>query len=359
MIRKVLLTLRSLFKKHPALYSLAELSLFLGIYFVNMWVTRFWFWGIYAPNIHVSNAINSSFFYLWYISSDLLVLSVIVGLSFFVLTFFVRKDSLQDLGIRFDNLKPSGKECLVASLIGANVFIAIFFVNNNEFTPHSFQYYLLNSLIFIVWGTVQQFLLQSNIVIRLIQVLRTKNHAILAAGAIFSLLHAPNIPLMVLTFFAGVVCCIIFLRHRNIFALGITHGVMALMVYSLLVPGIIDNFRTGPMQNWHKARIVDFNVDGVSDILWRHSNGMNVIWYMNKNGRKIKGVGRVPYREKDWQVERVADFDKNGVPDILWRNTSGSNIVWYMDENGTAIKGVGRAPYGEIDWKCGLDLLRK
>ena len=345
MIRKILPTLRSLFKKHPALYSLAELSLFLGIYFVNMWVTRFWFWGIYAPNIHVSNAINSSFFYLWHISSDLLVLSVIVGLSFFVLTFFVRKDSLQDLGIRFDNLKPSGKECFVASLIGANVFIAIFFVNNNEFTPHSFQYYLLNSLIFIVWGTVQQFLLQSNIVIRLIQILRNKNNAIVAAGAIFSLLHAPNIPLMVLTFVAGVVCCIIFLRHRNIFALGITHGVMALMVYSLLVPGIIDNFKTGPMRNWHKEVKADFNVDGVPDILWRNTNGSNIIWYMDEDGRAIKGVGFAPYRETDWEVKKIADFNADGVPDILWRNTNGSRIILYMDKDGTAIKGTGVAPY--------------
>jgi hypothetical protein len=83
--------------RYPEWYFFAELVLFLGIYFLNMWVTRFWFWGIYAPNKHVSNAINSSFFYVWHISSDLLVLSVIVGLSLFVLTFFIRKNSLQDL----------------------------------------------------------------------------------------------------------------------------------------------------------------------------------------------------------------------------------------------------------------------
>jgi hypothetical protein len=207
------------------------------------------------------------------------------------------------------------------------------------------QYYLVAILLFVAWGTVQQFLLQSNIVIRLIQILRNKNNAIVAAGTIFALLHASNIPLMVLTFVVGLVCCILFLRHRNIFTLGITHGVMALMVYSMLVPGVMDNFRTGPMKNWHKGGIADFNNDGVPDILWRNTNGINVIWYMDGDGGSIKGVGSVPYREKDWRVGKVADFNADGVPDILWRNTNEDSAVWYMAEDGTAIKGTSIAPH--------------
>jgi membrane protease YdiL (CAAX protease family) len=124
-----------------------------------------------------------------------------------------------------------------------------FFIKHNEFTPNSLQYYLLSIPMFVAWGTVQQFLLQSNILIRLIQILKNKNNAIVAAGAIFSLLHAPNIPLMELTFVVGLVCCILFSRHKNIFTLGITHGVMSLMAFSLLVPSVIDNFKPGPMRN--------------------------------------------------------------------------------------------------------------
>ena len=345
MIRKIIAALRRVYKQYPGLYSVVELSLFLGIFCVNMWVTRFWFWGIYTLHIHVSDTIDNMFLSLWRMSPHLVVPSVIVGLSLLVVTFFIRKDALKDLGIRFDNIKPSGKECLVAALIGANLFIAIFFVSTDEFTPNTLQYYLLISLIYIVWGTVQQFLLQSNILVRLIQILRNKNNAIVAAGVIFALLHAPNIPLMVLTFVVGLVCCILFSRHRNIFTLGITHGVMAVMAFSLLIPGVIDNFRTGPMSNWHKAGIADFNADGVPDILWRNINGINVIWYMDEDGRAIKGAGRVPYREKDWQVGKVADLDADGIPDILWRNMNGDRVVWYMKKYGTAIKGTSVAPY--------------
>ena len=273
-----------------------------------------------------------------------MVPSVIIGLLLFVVTIFVRKDSLKDLGIRLDNIKASGKECFIASLIGANLFIAIFFIINDEFYPDSFQYYLLKGLIFIAWGTVQQFLLQSNIFIRLLQILKNKNNAIFAASAIFSLLHVPNIPLMVLTFFAGLVCCLLFSRNRNIFTLGITHGVMALMAFSLFVPTVTNNFKVGPMRNWHKSGTADFNVDGIPDILWRNTNGSNVIWYMDENGRTIKGVDRAPYREKEWEMWKIEDFDADGVPDILWRNIEGDRVVWYMNKNGTSIKGTRVAP---------------
>jgi hypothetical protein len=345
MIRNILSTLRSVYKKYPGIYSLAELCLFLGIYFVNMWVTRFWFWGIYTLHIHVPDTIDSFSLSLWRMSPHLVVPSVIIGLSLLVVTIFVRKDSLKDLGIRFDNIKSSGKECLVAALIGANVFIAIFFVHHEDFTPHSFQDYLLHMLEYSWWGIVQQFVLQSFIFVRMGQILKERNSTILAVSVIFSLLHAPHIPFMVLTFISGLVCCILFSRHRNIFTLGITHGVMAIMAFSLLVPGVMDNFRTGPLSNWHKGGIADFNNDGVPDILWRNTNGINIIWYMEQDGWAIKGAGRVPYREKDWRVGTVADFDADGVPDILWRNTNGDRVVWYMDEDGRAIKGTSVAPH--------------
>ena len=71
---------------------------------------------------------------------------------------------------------------------------------------------------------------------------------------------------------------------------------------------------------------------------------MNVIWYMDEDGRGIKGVGRAPYRETDWDVWEVKDFDADGIPDILWRHTNGDRIIWYMDKDGTAIKGTSVAP---------------
>ncbi len=33
--------------------------------------------------------------------------------------------------------------------------------------------------------------------------------------------------------------------------------------------------------NWSIAGVGDFNGDGKSDILWRHTSGVNYVWYMN------------------------------------------------------------------------------
>lgn len=249
MLQKKLSTLRGLYKKNPELYSLIELFILLGLYCVTMWVATFWYWGIYRFNIHIPGILDRILLYVWHLSPHLVLPSIMVGLFLIVLTSFVRKDSLKELGIRFDNIKPSGKECIIVSLIGANLLFAFFFIHHEGFTPNSFQRLFFRILDYALAGTGQQFLLQSIIFVRLNQIFKNKRGAILTAAVIFSLLHVPNIPLMVVTLIAGLVCCILFVRHRNIFTLGITHGVMAVMVYSLFVPAVIENFRTGPWKN--------------------------------------------------------------------------------------------------------------
>lgn len=239
-------SVRGLYKQYPALYSLIELSIFLGLYFGNVWVAPFWFWGIYRLNIHVPHTIEKIFFYVWHVSPYLVPPSVIVGLSVLVVTLSVRKDPLKELGIRFDNLKSSGRECLITFLIGGSLIFIVFLFHLEDFTSSNLKrYYLFIS--YPLWGIAQQFLLQSIIFVRLLRILKNKKATIVAAAVIFSLIHAPGIPLMAITFIAGLCCCILFSRHRNIFTLGMFHAVMAGMAFVLLVPGVIDNYTPGPI----------------------------------------------------------------------------------------------------------------
>jgi hypothetical protein len=243
---KIFSILRSLYRSYPALYSFIELSLFLGLYFGTVWVAPFWFWGIYRLNIHVPDIIERIFFSLWHLSPQLVVPSTILGLFALVVSLSARKDSLRALGIRLDNLKSSARECLITFLMGGSLIVIVFLFHLKDFTLRSPINYFGLFLMYPFWGIAQQFLLQSIIFFRLLQIIKNKNLTILAGAIIFSLLHTANIPLMVVTFFAGLCCCILFSRHRNIFTLGILHAVLAAIVYSLLVPGVIDNFRTGP-----------------------------------------------------------------------------------------------------------------
>ena len=246
MIKRIFSRLHSFYKSHSISYSLIELSLFLGLYFFWVWVTPFWFWGIYRLNIYVPHTIERIFSYLWYMRPYLVAPTAILGLSLLAVTLSVRQDPLRELGIRFDNLKSSGKECIIAFLISASLILIVFLFHLKDFISYSPRHYYWLFL-YPLWGIAQQFWLQSIIFVRFLQILKNKNLTILAAAVIFSLLHAPNIPFLIITFIAGLCCCILFSRHRNIFTLGIFHGVMAAMAYSLLVPGVIDSFTVGPI----------------------------------------------------------------------------------------------------------------
>ena len=58
----------------------------------------------------------------------------------------------------------------------------------------------------------------------------------LTTALIFSLVHAPNPGLMVLTFIAEAVWLTPFLRHRNLFALALVHAFAATIVGEVLAP---------------------------------------------------------------------------------------------------------------------------
>jgi hypothetical protein len=87
---------------------------------------------------------------------------------------------------------------------------------------------------------------------------------------------------------------------------------------------------------WSVAGLGDFNGDGATDILWRHTNGTNYIW--NLDGSAINGgvvtissQGLLPSVDSTWTVAGIGDFNGDGKSDILWRKNDGTNYVWHVD----------------------------
>ena len=110
-------------------------------------------------------------------------------------------------------------------------------------------------------------------------------------------------------------------------------------VYFIAVDGY--NGNSGKLQlNIHSDRPArnDFNGDGKSDILWRHSSsGQNYIYLMNGIGTAASGsIFTVP--DLSWKIAGTGDFNGDGKADILWRNmASGQNLIYFM--NGLSIIG--------------------
>jgi hypothetical protein len=92
---------------------------------------------------------------------------------------------------------------------------------------------------------MQQFLLQSYFLLRLLRLLPGKVIPVLIAAGIFSLAHLPNPILTPITLLWGIVACALFLRYRNIYALGVAHGIMGLCVAVTVPNSLHHHMRVG------------------------------------------------------------------------------------------------------------------
>ena len=80
----------------------------------------------------------------------------------------------------------------------------------------------------------------------------------------------------------------------------------------------------------------DGDMQGRSDILWRHDSGLTYIWLMDGTDRI--GQGSPGFLDPIWQVAGTGDFDGDQRADILWRHRgNGNTYIWFM--NGTQFDG--------------------
>ena len=71
----------------------------------------------------------------------------------------------------------------------------------------------------------------------------------------------------------------------------------------------------------------DFNGDGRSDILWRHSSGHVTTWAGTSGGFNAS-TGFFSTVATQWQIAGDGDYNGDGLDDILWRNGSGALTFW-------------------------------
>jgi len=86
-----------------------------------------------------------------------------------------------------------------------------------------------------LWGLAQQFALQALITRNLRTLVPRLPFRVLAASAVFSASHFPNFRLMALTLVVGCVFVWVFERHRNLWPLGILHGLLGALAYYLVL----------------------------------------------------------------------------------------------------------------------------
>lgn len=98
---------------------------------------------------------------------------------------------------------------------------------------------------YIVWSFLQEFILQAYVLLRLLRLLPRRWMAITTAALLFSSAHIPNLVLVGLTLVWAFIACPLFLRYRNLYALGLAHGILGLCVAITVPEAQLHHMRVG------------------------------------------------------------------------------------------------------------------
>lgn len=104
--------------------------------------------------------------------------------------------------------------------------------------------------IYCAWGLFQQYMLNGFLLLRLTDVTESSGGAMVMVASIFSIVHAPNWFLMAVTFPAGLISSLVYVKHRNLWILGLAHAVFGCLLY-LVVPDSISHALTVGPSCWN------------------------------------------------------------------------------------------------------------
>jgi hypothetical protein len=85
----------------------------------------------------------------------------------------------------------------------------------------------------------------------------------------------------------------------------------------------------GPGTGWSVQHIGDFNADGKSDIAWGNTDGSSAVWLMD--GTNVVSWARLLDPDTGWSIQHIGDFNGDGKSDIVWSHTDGSSAMWLMN----------------------------
>jgi membrane protease YdiL (CAAX protease family) len=153
-------------------------------------------------------------------------------------------DGLEAMGLRRKNFFRS-LGVVGVSLAIAAVAVAVAGRMHTLHVPSGALQFIRTFWAYALWTFVQQFLMQCFFLSRFLRVLPSPRSAALATALLFALAHLPNPILAPVTLIWGFAACLIFLRYRNLYTLGMAHAIFGIMI-AITIPGpVVRNMRVG------------------------------------------------------------------------------------------------------------------
>ncbi|HLK69411.1 MAG TPA: CPBP family intramembrane glutamic endopeptidase [Bryobacteraceae bacterium] len=98
---------------------------------------------------------------------------------------------------------------------------------------------------YLPWGLFQQYILNGYFLNRFTAVLSPRS-APMAAAALFSSAHLPNLFLMAVTLVTGYICARIYQKHNNLWFLGLAHATVGFFLFLVVPDSISHHLTVGP-----------------------------------------------------------------------------------------------------------------
>ncbi len=182
------------------------------------------------------------------LSRVVVIIPVALALAVMMYSHRFRRESLRDLGFRFDNFFRALLWLMPPTLIALVILISVGWwlgASVNFFRWHPNRNLLLQLLLGMLWGLVQQYALQGFLNRRAMLVIGPGWPSILLIATIFSCLHLPNLWFAGLTFAGGLVWATVYQRVPNLFTLALSHSILTWFVVSTLPERVLYHLRLG------------------------------------------------------------------------------------------------------------------
>ena len=155
-----------------------------------------------------------------------------------------RGETAHDLGFRIDNIGQSAKLVFtyVAPLIVLLVVVGLALDLHRE--PPIDRLWTRVALM-PLFGIAQQYGLLGFYYRRFQEVLPGPWASALASASVFAILHAPNTPLLIMTFLVSVGACYLYRRAPNLWVLGLAHGLLSITVAMFLAKLLLFGLKVG------------------------------------------------------------------------------------------------------------------
>jgi len=165
-------------------------------------------------------------------------------LAFFLVSHILRGERGASLGFRWVNFRECTEQLAPALLLIALSLLALGLLAQTM-RPISLEYGCMCLLAYCPWGVFQQYLVNGYIANRLAAVAAPRWVPVITA-TLFAGAHLPNWFLMVVTFVAGYYSTKVFLKYRNLYFLGLAHGVIGTLLFVVVPDSISHHLTVGP-----------------------------------------------------------------------------------------------------------------